>query len=157
MRRRSAAARPRRGPSAGAEAKRAAGALRGPLRPAGEGGGRPCCGGIGRAVSRRPCSTSASFVLELPFVGAMWWLGEGRGAGLLPSHAVKWKEVLTRFASYPAFSPSFSLFNGRSCFLFGGVGWFKLCEDCMAHRRRRSCKCEHVLCNAYKNNPDFGS
>lgn len=58
----------------------------GPARPGGEGGGSG-------PAEPGPCSTSASFVLALPFVGAMWRLGEGRRAGLLPSHAVKWKGI----------------------------------------------------------------
>lgn len=37
-----------------------------------------------RSVGRRKAarSGSAPFVLELPFVGAMWWLGEGRPRAL---------------------------------------------------------------------------
>lgn len=62
------------------------GSAPGLTRAGGEGGGSG-------PAEPGPCSTSASFVLALPFVGAMWRLGEGRRAGLLPSHAVKWKGI----------------------------------------------------------------
>lgn len=92
--------------------------------------GRPRC-------EPRPCSSpsrarsassssstrsSASFVLELPFVGAMWWLGEGRGARCSPAPAVKWKGM------EPGSPPGPRLFLLLGTFLKegedGGVGFW---------------------------------
>lgn len=126
--------------------------------------GRPRC-------EPRPCSSpsrarsassssstrsSASFVLELPFVGAMWWLGEGRGARCSPAPAVKWKGM------EPGSPPGPRLFlllgpflkegeDGGSWVLVEGVGCLQLGGG-RTGEPRRWCKHEHALCNASKNN-----
>lgn len=107
----------------------------GPARPCGgsapgaaRAGGK---GGGSGLAEPGPCSTSASFVLALPFVGAMWRLGEGRRAGLLPSHAAKWKGIylsrvffiLSLSSERGGWKESLSVGRGGAGSNFAGIAW----------------------------------